>query len=146
MQSKREIIIELDFGPTPQVLKAEYLDIYEVIQSEILNTTRFDEYSDQSSKYLGKSDRSNNDKHKAEESFPISGQRYTLGRLLDRREWQLFLDTGASKSFMSKLITCDVSHFILCKNLLQKHRKFRSEWTICQCLIHNPSIYKCTWT
>ena len=35
-------IIEYDFGPTPNILKEEYLDIYEGIQSEILNTTRFD--------------------------------------------------------------------------------------------------------
>ena len=64
-------IIELDFGPTPNILNEEYLDIYEGIQSEILNTTRFDENSDLSTTYLGKSDRSKNDKFKAEESFPI---------------------------------------------------------------------------
>ena len=44
-------IIELDFGPTPDILKKEYLDVYEGIQSEILNTTRFDENSDLSSTY-----------------------------------------------------------------------------------------------
>ena len=44
MQRKKDII-ELDFGPTPNILKAEYLDIYKGIQSEILNTTRFDENS-----------------------------------------------------------------------------------------------------
>ena len=36
-------MIELDFGPTPNILKEEYLDNYKGIQSEILNTTRFDE-------------------------------------------------------------------------------------------------------
>ena len=41
-------------------------------------------------------------KLKAEESFPISEHGYTLGRLLDGTECQLLLDTGASKSFMSK--------------------------------------------
>ena len=55
-------LLELDFGPTPNILKEEYLDVYEGIQSEILNTTRFDEYSDLSTTYLGKSDRSKNDK------------------------------------------------------------------------------------
>ena len=34
-----------------------------------------------------------------------------LGKLLDRTECQLLLDTGASKSFMSK------SHYICCKSL-----------------------------
>ena len=42
------------------------------------------------------------DKLKAEESFPISENDYTLGRLLDGTKCQLLLDTGTSKSFMSK--------------------------------------------
>ena len=50
-------IIEADFGPTPNILKEEYLDIYKGIQSEIISTTRFDEHSDLSTTYLGKSDR-----------------------------------------------------------------------------------------
>ena len=95
-------MIEVDFGPTPNKLKEKYLDIYEGIQSEILNTTRFDENSNLSTTYLGRSDRSKNDELKAEESFPISEQKYMLGKLLDRTQCQLLLDTGASKSFMSK--------------------------------------------
>ena len=104
-------IIEFDFGPTPKILREEYLDIYKWIQSEILSTTRFDENLNLSTTYLGKSDRSKNDKIKAEESFPISEQRYTLGKLSDRTECQILLDTGASKSFMSK------SHYMPCKSL-----------------------------
>ena len=34
---------ELDFGVMPQILCEEYLDVYEGIQLEIVNTTRFDE-------------------------------------------------------------------------------------------------------
>ena len=104
-------MIELDFGPTPNLLKEEYLDVYEGIQSEILNTTRFDKNLDLSTTYLGKSDRSKNDKLKVEESFPISEQGYTLGKLLDRTECQMLLDTAASKSFMSK------SYYMCCKSL-----------------------------
>ena len=95
-------MIEVDFGPTLNILNKEYLDVYEGIQSEIVNTTRLDENSDLTTTYLGRSDRSRNDKLKAEESFSISEQGYTLGRLLDGMECQLLLDTGASKSFMSK--------------------------------------------
>ena len=76
-------MIEADFGPTPNILKEVYLDVYEGIQSEIVSTTRFDENSDLSITYLGKSDRSKNNKLKAEESFPISKQGYTLGKLLE---------------------------------------------------------------
>ena len=46
-----------------------------------------------------------------EESFPISEQGYTLGKLLDGTECQILLDTGASKSFMSK------SYYMHCKSL-----------------------------
>ena len=102
---------ELDFGSTPHKLCEEYLDIYEGIQSEIVNTTRFDENSDLSTTYLGKSDKPRNDKLKAEESFPISEHGYTLGKLLDGTEYQLLLDTSASKSFMFK------SFYMQCKSL-----------------------------
>ena len=52
-----------------------------------------------------------NDRIKAEESLPISENGYTLGKLLDETECQLLLDTGASKSFMSK------SFYMQCKSL-----------------------------
>ena len=71
-------IIELDFGLTANMLKEEYLDVYEGIQSEILNTTRFDGNSDLSTTYSGKSDRSKNDQLKAEEYFSISEQGYMI--------------------------------------------------------------------
>ena len=53
----------------PQILCKEYLDLYEAIQSEIVNTTRFDENSDLSTRYLGKSDKTRNDKLRVEEYF-----------------------------------------------------------------------------
>ena len=139
-------IIEVDFGPTLNILKEEYLDVYEGIQSEIINTTRFDEISDLSTTYLGKADRFKNDKFKAEESFPISEQGYTLGKLLDATECQLLLDTGASKSFMSKSFTYIVSHFILCKICFQNTKNPGRKCKICQCIIYNSSNYRCTWT
>ena len=117
-------MVEIDFGPTPNKLKEVYLDVYEGIQSEILNTTRFDKNSDLSTTYLGKSDISKTDKLKAEESFPMSDQGYTLGKLLDGTKYQMLLDTGTSFSCQN-LITCTVSHFFFYQNLLQKHRQFR---------------------
>ena len=53
---------KLDFASMPQKLCEEYLDIYEGIQSEIVNTTRFDENSDLSTTYLDRSDKARNDK------------------------------------------------------------------------------------
>ena len=92
---------ELDFGTTPQKIQEEYMDIYEGIHSEIVSSNRFNENSDISTTYLGKIENGGNqDKLKAEESFPILENGYTLGRLLDGTKCQLLLDTGVSKSFM----------------------------------------------
>ena len=77
----------------------------------IVNTTRYNENSDLSMTYLGRLNKARNDKLKAEESFPISEHGYTSGKLLDGTECQLLLDTGASKSFMSK------SFYMRCKSL-----------------------------
>ena len=41
-------------------------------------------------------------KIKAEESFPITGQGFTLGKLLDGTGCKIMLDTGATESYMSK--------------------------------------------
>ena len=84
---------------------------YEGVKSEILNTTRFDENSDLSVTYLGRSSMTRNDKVVVEERFSIAEEVYTVGKLLDGTECQIFLDTGASKSFMSR------SHYPHCKSL-----------------------------
>ena len=102
---------ELDFGTPPQKLQEEYMDIYEGIHSEIVSSNRFDENPDLSTTYLGRVDNNNDQQLKVEESFPISEHGYTSGRLLDGTECQLLLDTGASKSFMSK------SFHMQCKSL-----------------------------
>ena len=61
--------------------------------------------------YLGRVDKGRNSKLRAEESFQISEHGYTSGKLLDGTECQLLLDTGTSKSFMSK------SFYMQCKSL-----------------------------
>ena len=93
---------ELDFGAAPHELQEEYMDIYEGIHSEVASSNRFDENSDISTTYLGRVNEELQNTLKAEETFPISENGYTLGRLLDGTECQLLLDTGASKSFMLK--------------------------------------------
>ena len=115
---------ELDFGAIPQNLQEEYLDVYEGIQSDIVSSSRFDENSDISTTYLGKIEsKEGQDKLMAEESFPISENGYALGRLLDGTKCQLLLDTGTSKSFMSK--SCDVNHYTPYPSLPPLRREFR---------------------
>ena len=94
--------------------------MYEGIQSEMVNTARFNENLDLGMTYLGRTDRTRNDKLKAEESFPISEHGYTSGKLLDGTECQPLLDTGASKSLIFK------SFYMQCKSL-QSLPKFASK-------------------
>ena len=63
--------------------------MYEGVQSEVFNTTRFDENSDLSMTYLGRVDMTRANKIKAEERFPISEQGYMEGNLLDGKECQI---------------------------------------------------------
>ena len=92
-------------------LTEECLDRYKGVKSEILVTTRFDENSNLSMTYLGKTDMIRDHKFAAEVKFSMSQQGYATGKLLDSTECQILLDTGASKSVMSK------SHYLHCKSL-----------------------------
>ena len=103
---------EVNFGTTLQNLQEEYLGVYEGIQSDIVSSSRFDKNSDISMTFLERiGQEESQNKLKAEESFPISENAYTLGRLLDDMKCQLLLDTGTSKSSMSK------SFYVHCKSL-----------------------------
>ena len=108
---------ELDFGTTPEKLQEEYMNIYEGIHSDIVSSNRFDKNSDLSTTYIGRVDKEKQHKLNTEEIIPyITIIPYirtwlSLGRLLDGTECQLLLDTGASKSFMSK------SFYMQCKSL-----------------------------
>ena len=119
-----ESSIRVDLASISDESREEYLDRYEGVTSEILNTTRFGENSDISMTYLGKSHMIQEDKLMIEEKFSITEHGYTVGKLLDGTECQILLDTGASKSFMSK------SYYLCCKSLhslpkfASKHRGF----------------------
>ena len=45
MKEEEICMLELDFGHMPDILKEEYLDVYDGIQPEIFSTTRFAENS-----------------------------------------------------------------------------------------------------
>ena len=87
------------------------MDVYDDIYAEIVMTSRFDENIDLSMTYLGRIDMKREEVMKAEESFPISEQGFVMGKLLNGEECQILLDTGASKSYMSK------SYYLRCKSL-----------------------------
>ena len=109
-KSKNESSLRVNLTDSLDRSKEKYLDKYEGIKSEILNTTRFDENSDLSTTYLGKINATRDKDLAIEEKFPITEQGYTVGKLLDGTECQILLDTGVSKSFMSK------SYYLHCKS------------------------------
>ena len=92
--------LNIDFRESPNVLRDKYMDVYEEVFAEIVTTNRFDENVGLSTTYLGKIDMRREDVMKAEDSFPISGQGFVMGRILNGEECQILLDTGASKSYM----------------------------------------------
>ena len=55
-------------------VRDEYFDKYDGVYAEISQTTRFDESTDLSTTYLGKTDMTRDQIIRAEEKFPISGQ------------------------------------------------------------------------
>ena len=102
---------DLNFGGSSTKLKAEYLDMYEGIYAEIVSSDRFDEDTDLSTMYLGQTDMTRDMEVKAKENFPITVPGYTKGKLLDGTKHGILVDTGMSKSYMSK------SYFMRCKSL-----------------------------
>ena len=108
-----EVVLKsnLNFGKSPEKLKADYLDVYEGVYVEVISTDRFDEDTDLSTTYLGQVDMTRNTEVKVEESFPMTARGYTKGQLLDGTDCEILLGIGTSKSYMSK------SYFLHCKNL-----------------------------
>ena len=49
-------MMHIDFGESPEVLKATCMDVYEDVFAEVVTTNRFDENADLSTTYLGKID------------------------------------------------------------------------------------------
>ena len=109
-EEKREAL-DIDFGLYPDMTKARYLDVYEDIYAGMVYASKFDENSDLSTVYLGQTNMTRNTRIKAEERFPITGQGFASGKLLDGTEGQTLLHTGATNSYMSK------SYYLRCKTL-----------------------------
>ena len=109
-EEERETL-DVDFGLYLDVLKSKYLDIYEGVYAEMVYANKFNENSDLSTTYLGQSKMTRDTKIKAEERFTITGQGFASQKLLDGMECQILLNTGATKSYMSKY------YYLQCKTL-----------------------------
>ena len=102
LNNEKTIKTSLNFGNSPENLKFEYLDVYEGVYVEVISTDKFDEDTDISTTYLGQVDMTRNTEVKAEENFPITARGYTRSQLLDGADCDVLIDTGMSKSYMSK--------------------------------------------
>ena len=111
LKNKKSETLDVDFGLYPDISKSRYLDVYEGVYVEIVYANKFNENSDLSTMYLGQTTMTRSTKIKAEERFPITGQGFASGKLLDGMGCQILLDTGATKSYMSK------SYYLQCKTL-----------------------------
>ena len=72
LQEKELLNTDVNFGGSPDRLKAEYLDIYKDMYAEIVSSDRFDEDTDLSIIYLGQIDMTRDMEVKAKENFPIT--------------------------------------------------------------------------
>ena len=142
-EEERETL-DVYFGIYPDVLKSKCLGIYEGVYAKMVYANKFNENSDLSTTYLGQTKMMRDTKIKAEERFPITGQGFASGKLLDGTECQILLDTGATKSYISK------SYYLQCKTL-PALLKFSSNTQRIQvrngqCTFCNSSDYRYTWT
>ena len=92
----------IDFSGVSEKVMSDYLDVYDAVYVEVITTNRFDEDTDLSTTYLGQVDMSRKTGVKAEESFAMNAAGHTRGELLDSTECDILIDTGVSKSCMSK--------------------------------------------
>ena len=101
-----ESLLEVNLVDSLDRSKEEYLDRYEGVNSDIVDTN-----SDLSTTFLERVNMTHDKDLIVEDRFPMSKIGYTVGKLIDGMECQILLDTGASKSFMSK------SYYLCCKAL-----------------------------
>ena len=72
LQEKELVNADVNFGRSPERLKAEYLDVYEGVYAQVISTDRFDEDTDLRTTYLGLVDMTRSTEMKAEDNFPIT--------------------------------------------------------------------------
>ena len=83
LKEKELLDASVNFGGSPNKLKADYLDVYEGVYAEVISIDRFNEDINLSTTYLGQVNMTRDTEVKAEESFPINARGYTRGQLLD---------------------------------------------------------------
>ena len=91
LKEKELLEASVNFGGSPEKLKADYLDGYEGMYAEVISKNRFDEDTNLSTTYLGQVNMTRDTEVKAEESFPITTRGYTRGQLLDGTDCEILI-------------------------------------------------------
>ena len=89
----------LEFQHMPN---SEYLDRYDGITSELNVNMEYDDVVDVTTTYLGHESIKITDTFRSEQTFPIYSNCHIWGQFIGGGMLDILLDTGASKSYMSK--------------------------------------------
>ena len=130
----------LDFRYMPA---SEYMDRYDGITSELNVNMEYDDAVDVATTYLGQESIKLTDTFHPEQAFPIYRNCHTKGQFVGGGIIDILLDTGASKSYMSKAFYMRHTH-------LHKYPKFRStirnlqvgNGELVAALFVNPFVFK----
>ena len=115
-QAKKVSMAPLEFHYMPA---SEYLDRYNGITSELNVNMEYDDAIDVTTTYLGHESIKITDTFHPEQAFPIYSNCHTHGQFVGGGTLDILLDTGASKSYMSKAFYMRHPH-------LHKYPKFNS--------------------
>ena len=125
LKGEEKETLDVDFGIYPDLLKSKYLDVYEGVYAEMVYANKFNENSDLSTTYLGWSKMKRDTKIRAEEQFPITGQGFASGKLLDGTECQILLDTVPENHTCQNLTICDAKLYMKYQNFLLTCKEFK---------------------
>ena len=107
------------------MLKSNYLDMYEGVHAEMVYTNRFDENSDLITAYLGQTKITRETRIKAEEKFLITGQGFTLGKLLEVLNVRFCYILVLAGPTCQNLTIWDAKVNTHCPNMLQTLKEFK---------------------
>ena len=100
-----------------------------------------------STTYLGKCGQTRKSVIRAEESFPISGQGYTVGKLADKTNYNILIDTGTGQSYMSTSFYIQSKILHALPNFVPTTQRIQvGNKTICGSTICNTSYNRNTQT
>ena len=100
MEQARDVIMTpLEFQ---HMLTSEYLDRYDGITSELNVNMEYDDVVDVTTTYLGYESIRITDTFRPKQAFPMHSNCHTWGQFIGCGMLDILLDTGASKSYMSK--------------------------------------------